>query len=1424
MNVPRRFCRSLLVVVSLWATASGVETVLEDFSKPETLRLGGQNLLPETRLSFAEAPAGGREAVLRFRFIPLAAGIPTAGIQFPPLTRTVHRPARRLTLTVRGDRAGQPLRLTMKDRSGELHMYQFEPTAQQGQGGSIVYATSLAKPGFFCWGGDGNKQLDHPLHLDQLFLDGNGNHGAEGTVFLGAISVDGDHDNRPQQAGKPYQVADYAKPETVVLGGDRLDPASRLAIGPVEPFARAARLHFRFMPQAGAGSPSCGLRFLPPVALKGPLVRLLIPVRGDAARLPIRANLFDAGNELHMFTCVPADADATPDGYRWLAVDFTRPPLFTAGGDGDKVLRWPARLDLLFIDGNGNQGAEGDLVVGPITAIPDGEAAVEEAPRATMPFLLQRCERRTADASTWGDRAEPEAALALDRAEKFEGEASLRLDYRFAAVDTGQAAFIPCGVRLAAGTARIRAAARSAGRDRAVYATLIDAKGTFHTVPLGAAPADRWQVLSADLAGRAMAWPVTWRDLAVTRERNQSDQGRVWVDALGADLADAAADHLVPSLDLGRWPPLCWGRDDLPRGALVVEGGAAEPATQPLSYRLLDHRRRQLGGPWSGQVTAKAGVPFRQPLDLRLPGFGVFELEVKLGGRTTRHAFSWLPERSPQWAEGPFGVNATPMWLLDAMAGIGMAWNRAEYGWRTVEHVPGVYQDAAFAGRQAEVAAAGMRSLLLIGDWGPQQSRRTGRSPDSPELFAAYASYCAWMAKANPGPLTRHFQIWNEPNLAGFWWPKPDLGNYAKTLIAAHAAIKAADPQAQVVGVNMSCLDLPFLDSLLGLGCGKAMDVLALHPYHLPEAPERFKRAVPSPTLGGEFPPGTFLQQMGRLDELLKRHGASHLKLWLDEYGYADRPDLYPQFAHEEWRAGALVVRQSLQALTLPQVERLFVYNARDTATGDAHNWDNATGIVRSDGSPKGRFAAWATMTRLLDQRRFSRSLAVGDGAFAYEFVGPAGPVLALWCLDGARTLAFTGAGDRPAVTASMGGTVALTARQGRVVVGISEEPVYLSGWSGAQPAGSPVEPIAGLRCAPGETVEVAVPGATGDWQLDAPAGWQVRRLAPGRFALTPDGDALAGPTPILLTGEGLALGTTLTYGDTVSLGVRPGIGGAEIAVDNPYARARTVVIGARRDAAVLATMTVAAAPRTTTIATLPLACEGAAGFTTIPAVFNAAFAEGEAPAPLVIAAGARTVVGATPCPRLVDGAVTGKPCLLDRPEQQVRLKPGGTYRPDDLSASFRTGWDAQRLRLEMTVVDDVHRPASDPASLWKGDSLQFALVAAGVLHAFDVAIPATGGPALGWRRAPAEGSADGLVASGTRSGTTTTYVVELPWRMLGITDPGTGDLRFALLVNDDDGAGRHAWMEWFDGIGTIKDPSRYGPLVVLPAPGPAGR
>lgn len=49
-----------------------------------------------------------------------------------------------------------------------------------------------------------------------------------------------------------------------------------------------------------------------------------------------------------------------------------------------------------------------------------------------------------------------------------------------------------------------------------------------------------------------------------------------------------------------------------------------------------------------------------------------------------------------------------------------------------------------------------------------------------------------------PEPIT-DYEVWNEPNFATLWCPRPDPAAYARLYLAAHAAVHAVDPQARVL-------------------------------------------------------------------------------------------------------------------------------------------------------------------------------------------------------------------------------------------------------------------------------------------------------------------------------------------------------------------------------------------------------------------------------------------------------------------------------------------------------------------------------------------------------------------------------------------------------------------------------------------------
>lgn len=90
------------------------------------------------------------------------------------------------------------------------------------------------------------------------------------------------------------------------------------------------------------------------------------------------------------------------------------------------------------------------------------------------------------------------------------------------------------------------------------------------------------------------------------------------------------------------------------------------------------------------------------------------------------------------------------------------------------------------------------------------------------------------------------WQIWNEPNKAGYWKP-PFETSYPGLLRAAHRALQAADPYAQTVAAPLADANCRQLDLLYRHGMKGAYDVLAVNiftanPQNLPLAIEYNRR------------------------------------------------------------------------------------------------------------------------------------------------------------------------------------------------------------------------------------------------------------------------------------------------------------------------------------------------------------------------------------------------------------------------------------------------------------------------------------------------------------------------------------------------------------------------------------------------------
>ncbi len=272
----------------------------------------------------------------------------------------------------------------------------------------------------------------------------------------------------------------------------------------------------------------------------------------------------------------------------------------------------------------------------------------------------------------------------------------------------------------------------------------------------------------------------------------------------------------------------------------------------------------------------------------------------------------------------------------------GVQWSREEFFWHKVQPQQGgpfqwngdgggLYNyDHAIAAQ----TAAGIHIMGLL-DYAPAWNH--GQNPPLDAWIKDWGDFVyqavARYGRGN-GPI-KYWEIWNEPNLtvSGYETGLYTIDDYARVLMVAHDAAKAADPDAVIVlGGLASIWSYPpsptnydyfdYLDTLGKLGAWGSFDVMAVHPYRL-DPPE----GAPWRRDHDE----TFPAELGRIDELMLRYGAK--PLWLTELGWATD---HGRLGVSEDRQAQFLARTYVMAIGHPSVEKIFWYDFRNDSAPSA--------------------------------------------------------------------------------------------------------------------------------------------------------------------------------------------------------------------------------------------------------------------------------------------------------------------------------------------------------------------------------------------------------------------------------------------------------------------------------------------------------
>lgn len=292
------------------------------------------------------------------------------------------------------------------------------------------------------------------------------------------------------------------------------------------------------------------------------------------------------------------------------------------------------------------------------------------------------------------------------------------------------------------------------------------------------------------------------------------------------------------------------------------------------------------------------------------------------------------------------------------LAASGVRWVRMDFVWGATERQKGQYDFSAYERLLEALRPYGIRPLFIL-DYG-NRHYDGGQAPRSEEARQAMARWAAEAARRFRGRGIL-WEMWNEPNLAHFWKPSPNVEDYIQLAQAVGRAIREAAPGETIIGPATSGIDFAFLEACFKGGLLELWSAVSVHPYR-------------------QTPPETAAEDYRRLRLLIARYAppGKKIPIFSGEWGYSAA-----WAAMNEDRQGVMLPRQWLTNLS-NDVPRSIWYDWHDDGS-DPKEPEHHFGMVAFPYhagrdpvyDPKPGYRAARTLTSCLAGFRFNKRLAM---------------------------------------------------------------------------------------------------------------------------------------------------------------------------------------------------------------------------------------------------------------------------------------------------------------------------------------------------------------------------------------------------------------------------------------------------------------
>lgn len=723
--------------------------------------------------------------------------------------------------------------------------------------------------------------------------------------------------------------------------------------------------------------------------------------------------------------------------------------------------------------------------------------------------------------------------------------------------------------------------------------------------------------------------------------------------------------------------------------------------------------------------------------------------------------------------------------------------------------------------------------------------------PNTEEAINGYANYCGWFAEEYADVL-QGIEIWNEPNTEAGDWSMLGGERYADVQIAAYNAIKKVNPNIPVVGFGATGDYIEYAEQAYQKESFKYADALASHPYNWD---------------GNAFIPEDYVARFDKTKEFDEKYGST-TPYWFTEFGQTTAQGSGKPFEGTERIQMQTAIKHYVVVTGENLAEKTYWYDLISDNVGTDDTEANF-GLVKSAKEKENPFAAkpayvaLAGLNKFLGNAEFVGSIKKEKEYYAYRFRKNGEDIAVLWANDGKEQSIGLNLGTNEVevydkYTNSDG---KISGTDGVFSLGIGTDPIYIKGnfanFAWAEPIVSQSVMLANVM--PNDTFNVELTDAyarnlrvsTGEVlgvetnvenvnEGSKTVSFKTEDELPA--TLFPKVEAYDGDKRVYVSFTELRIVEPISMDMKISQieESNPDQMQVEVTVENnSYTEAITGTCqivdidgeeylskpipfqNLKPDESItlflnLGTMTKRRNMDITVHTTLDYgyeqSCTKKVDFT------SAQYTE------------VKPVIDG----KINNGEWTGAWLTADQKSRIKEISQWGGK--EDLSFDCNLMWDEKNLYIAVNVTDNIFYQDRTAADAWAGDSFQFAiedklhngnymLAGGGVDTDFSefCASLVNGVPTLYRNSSQHQVCEPGIVENVEiaikRDGTHTVYEMAVPWTEMFGADyqfDSSKIFGYSMLVNDNDGNGRRGWIEYNDGIGSIKDGQLFGKMSLL--------